>query len=325
MENWFCAGVIRIALIHILLIYGTQQVNADPLTNTSKRPDGSTIYWSIEHPSQSEPHGLFLIAQGSGCLPAIKNSSIQQAKKIAPNFAVLMVEKYGVTHHDSPEEPFKDCSQVYVANHTVEQRALDIVNIIEEQKRSDWWNGQLVLLGGSEGGAVVARLVPRLHPDAAMIFSSGLGKSFAEVLKDLVPPDVVKEVDAKLAFARANPNSGEVWGGNSIRWWADVADRVPVNDLLQSQSPVLLIHGTEDKSSPVSSARAARDAYASAGRCELSYWEYPGYDHFMTDSEGVNHREQVFNRMAIWLESTLAEGALGCKNDKIKNVYRGYR
>ncbi|WP_444892555.1 alpha/beta hydrolase family protein [Microbulbifer sp. TRSA001] len=287
-------------------------VFAEPLLKVSKRPDGSALYWSLEQPSNNGKYGLFLIAQGSGCLPAVKNTTIQQAKEMAAGYAVLLVEKYGETHSDSPEEQFKDCSKVYVANHTVEQRAVDVVQIIEELRGADWWNGKLVLFGGSEGGALVARLAPRLNPDAAVVFSSGLGESFAQVLKSLVPPHVAKEVDAKLAYARANPESAEAWGGNSMRWWADVVDQVPVNDLLNSHAPVLLIQGTEDKSAPVSSSRATRDTYASAGRCELTYWEYPGYDHYMTDKDGVNHRKEVFERIAGWINNAALNGAPRC-------------
>lgn len=287
-------------------------VSAEPLLKVSKRPDGSALYWSLEQPSANGKYGLFLIAQGSGCLPAVKNTTIQQAKELAAGYAVLMVEKYGVTHSDSPEEQFKDCSKEYVANHTVEQRAVDVEQIVGELRGADWWNGKLVLFGGSEGGDLVARLAPRLNPDAAVVFSSGLGQSFAQVLKSLVPPHVAKEVDAKLAYARANPESTEVWGGNSMRWWADVVDRVPVNDLLNSHASVLLIQGTEDKSAPVSSGRAARDAYVSAGRCELTYWEYSGYDHYMTDRDGVNHRGEVFERISGWIKKTALNGAPGC-------------
>ncbi|WP_444895486.1 alpha/beta hydrolase family protein [Microbulbifer sp. SSSA005] len=294
-------------------------VSAEPLLKVSKRPDGSTLYWSLEQPSANGKYGLFLIAQGSGCLPAVKNTTIQQAKELVAGYAVLLVEKYGVTHSDSPEEQFKDCSKEYVANHTVEQRAVDVEQIVDELRGADWWNGKLVLFGGSEGGDLVARLAPRLNPDAAVVFSSGLGESFAQVLKSLVPPHVAKEVDAKLAYARANPESAEVWGGNSMRWWADVVDRVPVNDLLNSHAPVLLIQGTEDKSAPVSSGRAARDAYASAGRCELTYWEYPGYDHYMTDKDGVNHRGEVFERISGWIKKTALNGAPGCISDAGKS------
>ncbi|WP_445362979.1 alpha/beta hydrolase family protein [Microbulbifer sp. ANSA003] len=294
-------------------------VSAEPLLKVSKRPDGSALYWSLEQPSNKGKYGLFLIAQGSGCLPAVKNTTIQQAKEMTAGYAVLLVEKYGVTHSDSPEEQLKDCSKAYVANHTVEQRAVDVEQIVDELRGADWWNGKLVLFGGSEGGDLVARLAPRLNPDAAVVFSSGLGESFAQVLKSLVPPHVAKEVDAKLAYARANPESAEVWGGNSMRWWADVVDRVPVNDLLNSHAPVLLIQGTEDKSAPVSSGRAARDAYASAGRCELTYWEYPGYDHYMTDKDGVNHRGEVFERIAGWINKAALNGAPGCIPDAGKS------
>ncbi|MCO1334547.1 hypothetical protein MO867_09370 [Microbulbifer sp. OS29] len=47
-------------------------VSAEPLLKVSKRPDGSALYWALEQPSTNGKYGLFLIAQGSGCLPAVK-------------------------------------------------------------------------------------------------------------------------------------------------------------------------------------------------------------------------------------------------------------
>ncbi|WHI51074.1 hypothetical protein P3339_22175 [Microbulbifer sp. MLAF003] len=315
MGWWFSFKSIFITATGLLLMVVHLSASAEPYLKISQRPDGSSLYWSLEKPANKGKIGLFLMAQGSGCLPAIKNTTLQQAKEMAVDYAVLMVEKYGVTHTDSPEEQFKDCSQEYIANHTVEQRTVDVEQIVDELRGADWWNGKLVLFGGSEGGDLVARLAPRLNPDAAVVFSSGLGESFAQALKGLVPPHVAREVDVKLAYARANPKSAEIWGGNSMRWWADVADRVPVNDLLDSRAPVLLIQGAEDKSAPVSSGRAARDAYVSAGRCELTYWEYADYDHFMTDTDGINHRGEVFERITGWIEDAVLNGAPGCISD----------
>ncbi|MGL6161694.1 alpha/beta hydrolase [Microbulbifer sp.] len=308
MNHWKNIRVLCTAVALLLGLAATPAA-AEAARKISKRPDGSTIYWSIEHPSGSEPRGLLLIAQGSGCLPAIQNPTVAQGRSIAPDFSILLVEKYGVTHTDKPESPMSDCPEEYFARHTVSQRADDVVQVVGELKEADWWNGQLVLFGGSEGGAVVARLAPRLQPDAAVVFSSGLGESLAESLPRVIPPPAAREAEAKFAEARENPESSEVWGGNSYRWWADIVDDVLVNHLLKTEVPVLLVNGERDS---VQSARAARDAYKIANRCELTYWEFPDYDHFMTDSDGNNHRKEVFAKISEWIDSALSGGETNC-------------
>lgn len=298
-----------VVLCGILLGSAALQVAAEPIRQTSLRADGSSIHWSLEYPENGGKRGLLLIAQGSGCLPAIQNPVVAQARSVAPGFSTLLVEKYGVSHGDRPENPISDCSEEYFAHHTVSQRADDVALVIGDLKKSDWWNGELVLFGGSEGGAVVARLAPRLQPDAVVVFSSGLGESLATSLPRVIPPAAAKQAAEKFAEARANPDSTEMWGGNSYRWWADIVDDVPVNHLLKAAVPVLLVNGEKDS---VESARAARDAYRAASRCELTYWELPDYDHFMTDSNGENHREEVFSRISAWIGSALGGDIPGC-------------
>lgn len=300
------------ALVGALLCSITLTAVAEPIAMQSERPDGSSIAWSIEHPQKGGKHGLLLIAQGSGCLPAIRNPTVVQAKAVAPNYSVLLVEKYGVSQTDQPEKPMADCSENFFAHHTVSQRVADVQQVVGELKNSEWWNGEMVLFGGSEGGAVVARLAPRLQPDAVVVFSSGLGESLAESLALVIPPEAAREAEAKFAEARNNPDSTEMWGGNSYRWWADIMDVVLVQDLLKSKAPILQVQGARDQFAPVRSARAARDAYRAANRCELTYWEFPGYDHFMTDAEGENHRSEVFKKISAWIEKSVKNGPSAC-------------
>jgi len=300
------------ALCGFLLGPATVQVIAEPILQTSERADDSPIHWSIEHPESGGKRGLLLIAQGSGCLPAIQNPVVARAGSVAPGFSTLLVEKYGVSHGDRPENPMNDCSEEFFAHHTVSQRADDVALVIGDLKKSDWWNGKLVLFGGSEGGAVVARLAPRLQPDAVVVFSSGLGESLATSLPRVIPPEAAKMADAEFAEARNNPHSTERWGGNSYRWWADIVDDVLVNHLLKTEVPVLLVQGARDQFAPVESGRATRDAYRAASRCELTYWELPDYDHFMTDSDGNNHREEVFSRISAWIGSAAGGDRPGC-------------
>jgi hypothetical protein len=56
-----------------------------------------------------------------------------------------------------------------------------------------------------------------------------------------------------------------------------------------------------DRSAPIDAARAASDLFAAAGRCNLTYWEFPGYDHAMMDVNGQSRIGQVLKQTSQWL------------------------
>lgn len=273
---------------------------------TLARPDGSSIDWFLDRRGASGPQGILLLAQGSGCASATTNRNLETAKGLLPEFAAVTVEKYGVAPGDAPSAP-DDCSAAYFAHHTVSQRVSDYTAVIRHLRAQPWWNGQLVLFGGSEGGAVVQILAGEVDPSAAVIFSAATGVPFREAFVQVIPPPMAAEASAQLARARADPLSPQVWGGNSYRWWADIADRPLWEDALKSRAPILVIQGARDSSNPVASARALRDRFAAAGRCNLTYREYADYDHGMVDSAGVPHLPEVLASASAWIRARLAD------------------
>jgi pimeloyl-ACP methyl ester carboxylesterase len=276
------------------------------------RPDGSAIHWRIDRRGVVGPQGIVVLAQGSGCLPSSSNENITRFRALAPHHAVLTVEKYGVSHGadtaaSSGQREAGDCPPDYFKGHTVSQRADDYQRVIAALSREPWWNGQIVLFGGSEGGAAVAVLAPRLAKlDAVIIMSTGTGIAMADWIKGVLPPPVAAQTDAVFARIRANPNSVEVWGGNSWKWWADILDRVLADDLLKVKAPILLIHGELDQFAPVASARATRDRFNAAGHKNLTYREKSGLDHFMSDSAGRSHLGDVLSEANGWLKASAA-------------------
>jgi dipeptidyl aminopeptidase/acylaminoacyl peptidase len=70
--------------------------------------------------------------------------------------------------------------------------------------------------------------------------------------------------------------------------------------MLQSDSPFLVIQGGLDKSSPVAAARATADRFAAEERCDLTYWEFPAFDHGMLDPSGVSHMAEIAAAAAAW-------------------------
>src|ERR1044071_1404369 len=109
-------------LVVLAVVLNAAAVNATPTDAVSQRPEGSPIYWTIDRQSGEEKQGIFLVAQGSGCLAATENPNITNAKRSLPAFAVLTVEKYGVEPHAKPSDPFGGCPAVFYRHHTVSQR-----------------------------------------------------------------------------------------------------------------------------------------------------------------------------------------------------------
>jgi alpha-beta hydrolase superfamily lysophospholipase len=285
---------------------------AQPTVPAVKRPDGSAIDWYLDRQAALPRQGILVLAQGGGCASVTLNHNIEAAKHLLPAFAVVTVDKYGVSPGDNPK-PTDECSKVFYRRHTISQRVADYRQVIARAERLPWWNGQLVLFGGSEGGATVEILASQVNPNAAVIYSGATGIPFHEAFIQNIPPQMAAEAPAELARIRRAPLSDQVWGGNSYRWWADVIDRPLWEDALKAKAPLLVVQGRRDRSNPVSSAEALRDIFAAAGRCNLTYWEYADYDHAMVDPAGASHQAEVFARISGWLDDRLGGAPLpGC-------------
>jgi len=283
------------------------QGEASPVDRVLSRQDGSSINWTVDRQTAAPgaKQGILLIAQGSGCLAASENPNITSAKRLVPEFAVVTVEKYGVEPHAKPSDPFNGCSKTFYAHHTVSQRVDDYKRVLAQLESEECWNGQLVLFGGSEGGAAVALLAPSVWAKALIIFSSAPGHSFEKLFKMTVPPEIAEQASAEFEKIKAEPTSPKVWGGNSYRWWADILHQDMTAALLSTHSPILLVQGERDAHAPVAVAREIRDEFKNNNRRNLTYWEFAGYDHAMQDAQGVSHLAEVMSRISTWIRKDL--------------------
>lgn len=278
----------------------------DRILGESDRADGSVIFWSLDNGMAGRPQGLVLIAQGSGCDSPLANDNVQLLGSMIDELMILTIEKYGVKPGDAPADPIDGCSAEYFANNTISQRVDDALQVLAELRTRQIWNGDLVLFGGSAGGVVVSMLSTRVpETDAVVVFSAGAGQTLAESIPQVVPPSVAVILEQQFERIRLNPDSIEVLSGNSFRWWSDILDRRPVDDLLASTAPVLVVQGTLDQSSPVASARVTRDAFEAAGDARLTYWELEGLDHQMVDPSGTSHMPEVLGDVVQWISSQL--------------------
>jgi pimeloyl-ACP methyl ester carboxylesterase len=294
--TWF-AGLLLAGLV-------ATQAAAQPSVPAVRRPDGSAIDWYLDRQAGLPRQGILVLAQGGGCNSVTLNHNVEAAKRLLPDFAIVTVDKYGVRPGDDPK-PDDGCSKTFYRRHTISQRVADYRQVIARAEALPWWNGQLVLFGGSEGAAAVEILASQVRADAAVIYSGATGIPFHEAFVQNIPPQMAAAAPAELAKIRRAPLSDRVWGGNSYRWWADIIDRPLWDEALAAKGPLLVVQGRRDRSNPVSSARALRDKFAAAGRCNLTYWEYADYDHAMADAAGASHQAEVFARISAWLTDRL--------------------
>ena len=293
------------SLVALLLAAAVALAQADEArTQRIERPDGSQLIYHIDAPSGRGRIGVLLLFQGSGCEPVERDARVLgYGRMLAPERVIVTIEKYGAGGAVDPAGLVDGCTPDFWRGNTLSRRVLDAVTVVAALRGRTWWNGDVVLFGGSEGGAVAAMAAP-LVPEAraVIVYSSGIGVPVGALVRSAIPPFAQAETDRVFAEARRNPDPERRWGGASYAWWADAADQVPARSLLQTRAPILLVHGSRDQSAPVATARATRDLMAQARGANFIYREYDGYDHFMIDAAGVDHRPEVFAAMRDWLQ-----------------------
>lgn len=110
------------------------------------------------------------------------------------------------------------------------------------------------------------------------------------MVRQSIPEEGWPTVDATFEKARRNPDSTELWAGQSLRYWADAIDRCAADYVLRANTGFHLIQGGRDVSGAANVARGASDLLAKSGRCNLTYWEFRAFDHGMV-VEALRYRD----------------------------------
>ncbi len=284
---------------------------SETVTRHTLRADGTQIEWLMNGRDGSPKQGVLMLSQGSGCGPAAINQNMPKWRALTPGFVSVMVEKYGVSASDPALKnagvgQMENCPEAHVKGHRLQGRANDFAAVVAELRKETWWSGELVIMGGSEGGGVMALLAPMLpDADAVVIFSSGLGLPLSQMILDGMPPPARAQVAPMFEAIRSDPENAPAFSGLSANYYAEFFDKVLALELLKTSTPILLIQGETDLSAPVAAGRATRDILVGFGRTHLTYWEYEGRDHYMTDRAGVNHVDEVIARAAGWVSEQL--------------------
>ncbi|MBX9744873.1 MAG: alpha/beta hydrolase, partial [Chlamydiales bacterium] len=176
-------------------------------------------------------------------------------------------------------------------------------------------NGRIVLLGGSEGGKIAPRLsleFPTVIQGVVLIGSGG-GLSFGEEMKfqsqqliqqmgtfkrlsyKLRGAMFPKEIEQHYEKMLGEPESLEMCGPKTWKWFASYLRYDLLSDLLKVEAPIYMIHGEEDIMVPVKSADLIQEAFDQAGKTNLQYARYDDLGHALTG------REDVYAPMLDWI------------------------
>ncbi len=279
---------------------------------TATRLNDSKIQFYLTRPSTSSKVPLLIVLQGSAC-----NSVFKSAQDFGPTadqvqVARLDLEKYGLN------KSTKSCPQEYLENNTIDQRIADYLRVMQIlQRDAAWWNKQVLIVGGSEGG-VLAPILATYVPETTklVVMAGGTGWTMYDEMLFLTEKQLragganETEIQSELlkmknTFAETETNptgSKTIYGAtNTYKWWNSILRLRPLNYMLDLNFPILMVHGDIDIATPVESARATVGEFSEQNKTNLTYIEFPGLDHHWVDKNGMSHGQEVLEKIFGWL------------------------
>jgi len=132
--------------------------------------------------------------------------------------------------------------------------------------------------------------------------SGGLQKK-AEGAGNAVIEKEEHDVKDSLAAIRNKADFYRSYSGedNTYAWWNSIVDLRLENALLDVQVPIYLAQGTEDMMAPPASAQKLNEDFIKAGKKNLFYKEYKGYDHEYKDAAHKSHLVEVAMDAVKWI------------------------
>lgn len=274
------------------------------------REDGSLVEGYLSAPDDQRDFPVVIFIDGS-----YDTSVLSNHEKLAPRFnsngiGLLSLEKRGISSEAIDREE-------YLQHDCFEERLEDYVLLLKalEEKSISGCNRDCVILGGSEGGKIAPRLslsYPKIVKGLVLIGSGG-GLSFAEEMKfqsqqliqqlsslkrlaykarGLVLPNEYEKFYAKML---ASPDSLEICGPKTWKWWASYLRYDLLSDLLKVEAPIYMIHGEQDIFVPIKSADLVKEAFEDAQKANLTFARYEDLGHALTG------REDVYEPMIEWV------------------------
>lgn len=262
------------------------------------RDDGTNISYYLDN---ADAENLIVIFQGSDCNSVRHMESIKTIwKELAPDAALLTIEKYGIDESLPYASGARDdCPDDYLQHDTMAQRINDGVQLVKALKSS---YREVILAGGSEGGSIalgVAAKISDLH--AVLVLNSGSSSFQNDVefsIQQTVPEDQLDEVlygfrqFVKKVKESNKPFPTQV-SGHGYAFWKDALERDLLQPLREIEQPVLVMQSSEDKSVDPERTQQQVENIIDGGASNITLKMLPGLDHGFRDANGASKLKEV--------------------------------
>jgi len=250
---------------------------------------------------------LVLTYGGSGCADLGKYWLPRLAEGMGIKARYLALNKRHVENGAVGDGGGASCSPAFNARNTPRQWMADYMEFIsrtldEEPRR---WK-KVVLVGGSEGGALAVRAARSRSDITHLVIVGDGGWSMRENLSSLLGTEAVDA--AWKDIARYPDSTGKMWLGHPYRYWFDTFDHAPLGDYLALDIPVLIGIGERDRSVPAASAHEVLRAAQAAGKKNIGLVVYPGADHGL-QADGHDHLQDFLQGAGQGIASGLVESS----------------
>ena len=240
------------------------------------RGDGTTIDIVVWDRGQGT-NAATLVLGGSDCKAGEHRQWTRRVVEGAATRWVVAIDKEGAG------EEADVCGPTYEQTSPESQRALDVVRSMTRLKRELGLPavGGFEIIATSSGGMAACGAAGATTDVAALaLLSTAGGASFESDMRQ-VTQDSGGGFAAQMDRVQTDPRIGQTWLGESnpeIWWWS----ALPLDCWGQMegwQGAVMIVHGTEDTASPVSSARLLAETLAGRPGVTVDYREMEGAGH----------------------------------------------
>lgn len=274
------------------------------------RPDKTKILARLSIPNDKIPFPLILYLQGSSCV-SVRDYKYELSPALRKkNYALLTIEKPGISRDLNPEDCFKDS---YLLKNDVFTRADDALHVLNFIDKSTKWSGDYFLIGGSEGTVVATLLAKKKYPRALALLAGANGMTMEDEFYVLIDKKKrpcgftsKKDLKQKIESIYLRPDSKETWcssssSPNSYYWWSRILRLSLLDDLKSFDFPIWAAHGTEDESVPIESSIEVEKAFLKNEKKNFILRRYPGLNHKWIDEKGNKKIADVMQDLDQWL------------------------
>lgn len=297
-----------------------------------------TVEYHVSVDSMDIRKPVLIYLDGSGAYPLFQymkqgvGSTVPlKINELSKKYHIVLISKPGVpmadtvVNDDVSGMPVYKVPETYTQKLSLEWRVNAASTVIEEVKRNFLVDtSRIVLLGISEGFQVGAKVlaINKSITHAILIVGNGLNQLFDFIIQNrlhalqgrISSQEAQQNIDSLYKQYQAiyleNTATDKQWYGHSYLRWASFGNNIPLDNLIHTQIPVLMVAASEDENTSVLSTDYTYLEAIRKGKKNIDYKVYP-YNHMMQeiirDSNGkalsVNsHLSEVLGNCFKWLD-----------------------